>query len=192
MRKLIFTCAILLAIYAVIAARNFDRNAQIGQSFSSPAASSLAAETARSANSLCNSNEMVVFNCQIAGRGKLVSLCSSRPLSKQQGYLQHRFGRPGAIELEYPRERQNTQTAFKYSRYTRPRVTLLTVSFETNSYTYEIHDDDNSEEPMRQRDFYLTVTPPGTNPNSTEMRCGAPVTSHLINLEDIVPNEEAP
>ena len=94
--------------------------------------------------------------------------------------------------MEYPRERRNTQTAFKYSRYTRPLVTLLTVSFESGGYTYEIHDDDNSEGRPTHRDFYLTVTPAGANQNSTEMRCTKPVTSHLIKLEDVVPNEEAP
>ena len=192
MRKLILTCAMLLAAFAVIAARSFDPNAHSRQSFSPSGSSSLAAENERAANSLCNANEDVIFNCEVAGRRKTVSLCSSKQLDRQRGYLQYRFGRPGAIELEYPRERQNTQAAFKYSRYTRPLVTLLTVRFETSGYTYELHDDDDSEGRPTRRDFYLTVTPPGANQNSTDMRCHAPVTSHLIKLEDVVPNEEAP
>ena|SRR5947209_3896989 len=190
MRKLIITSAIMLMVCAVIAARGFTHEARSRQSYFSENFS--AAETARGAGTLCNANEDVIFNCEVAGKGKVVSLCGSKQFDRQQGYLQYRFGKSGAIELEYPHERQNTQAAFKYSRYTRALVTLLTVRFETNGYTYELHDDDNSEEHPRRRDFYLSVMPPGANANSTEMRCRQPVTSHLSKLEDVVPNEEAP
>src|SRR5256885_5815068 len=119
MRKLLLTCAILLAAFAALAAQDFDSNAKSSRPVLSTGFTLPAAETARGANSLCSSSEDVIFNCEIAGRRKVVSLCSSHELDRQQGYLQYRFGRVGAIELEYPREGHNTQTAFKYSCYTR-------------------------------------------------------------------------
>jgi len=65
--------------------------------------------------SLCESTEKIVFSCTGGKAAKIVSLCSSKELTKDRGYLQYRFGLPGKIELEFPKQREQTQQAFKYS-----------------------------------------------------------------------------
>jgi hypothetical protein len=53
------------------------------------------------ADSFCTSGETIVFNCQTAD--KRVSVCASRTLSPAEGYVQYRFGKPGApLELTLP------------------------------------------------------------------------------------------
>ncbi|MGZ8530498.1 MAG: hypothetical protein ACXW6J_07640 [Candidatus Binatia bacterium] len=70
-----------------------------------PAASLLAAEMATVAQppSLCRAEEQIIFTCVAAGSAKFASLCGSRLLDHRRGYLQYRYGNPGAIELQFPR-----------------------------------------------------------------------------------------
>jgi hypothetical protein len=52
------------------------------------------------AETLCKGDERVVFSCSAAAR--IASICASPDLSRTQGYMQYRFGRPGNLELVYP------------------------------------------------------------------------------------------
>src|SRR6187401_870618 len=74
------------------------------------------------AGTLCEQTEKIVFSCPIVNSRKIVSLCSSKELTKEKGYLQYRFGVPGKIELEFPNQREQTPKAFKYSHYFRAQV----------------------------------------------------------------------
>jgi hypothetical protein len=108
-------------------------------------------------------------------------------LDDRRGYVQYRFGRPGKVELEFPRERQNTQSAFTYKRYTRPLVTYLAIKFTAAGYTYKIYDESNDEEKPPRRVAYLSVVPPaeeGAKPFN--LNCRQPVTGTLMGLEDVV------
>lgn len=138
--------------------------------------------------SLCTEQEKIVWSCETKGR-KIVSICSSRELTKEHGYLQYRFGRPGRVELEYPRQRQNSQTAFKYFRYTRPLVTYLGLRFKAGEYDYEVYDNSN-EEAGGGSESGVTVTPSGNTAGAVDYRCRKPVVHHLIELEEVVPNTE--
>src|ERR1044071_2779627 len=61
-------------------------------------------------NSLCARTEQIIFSCLTKRSGssspttpaKIVSLCASRDLDKERGYLQYRYGLPGKVELEFP------------------------------------------------------------------------------------------
>jgi len=53
------------------------------------------------AATLCHPDEQIVFNCTVKS-GKIVSLCRSPELTQHQGVLHYRFGRPGAVELQFP------------------------------------------------------------------------------------------
>src|SRR5712691_7480717 len=79
--------------------------------------------SALQANSLCAKDEHIIFSCAVKRTAKLpakiVSLCASRDLDKERGYLQYRFGLPGKVELEFPKGRQGTQQQFRYSHYLR-------------------------------------------------------------------------
>lgn len=95
--------------------------------------------------SLCTSDEKIVFNCTLRN-SKIVSLCSSREISKDTGYLQYRFGKPGNLEHEFPKERDKSQQAFKYTHYFRAQVDLTEISFTSAGHQYSIFDDYNGEE----------------------------------------------
>jgi hypothetical protein len=136
--------------------------------------------------SLCMKNENVVWSCETTKERKLASLCSSQDLDNTRGYVQYRFGRVGQVEMEFPRERTDTQAAFKYSRYTRPLVTYLKLEFVNNGFTYTISDDSNSEEKPSRRDAALTVSPSGANAKETSLRCRLPIAGSLMKLEDVV------
>ena len=139
--------------------------------------------------SLCGKDESIVFSCTIKGSGKLLSICSSRQLDASKGYVQYRFGRPGGVELEFPKARENTQAAFRYVRYTRPLVTYLALRFETGGYLYSVHQDSDDEQKPRAQDARVTVTPIGTQtgkPHEIELQCRMPIEGSLMKLEDVV------
>jgi len=140
-------------------------------------------------DSLCSNGERVMFSAMVRGSNKLVSLCSSKQLTDSQGYLQYRFGRPGKVELEFPKNREATQSGFRYSRYTRPLVTYVVLRFETGGYLYSIHQNNNAEEKPALNEATVTVTPletVKTDSKTVEIRLRMPVKGSLMNLEDVV------
>ena len=108
--------------------------------------------------SLCAKDEKVIFSCPLKRSTKIVSLCSSRKLTKDAGYLQYRFGLPAKIELEFPDNRADSIKVFKYSHYFRAKVDYTEVSFSRNGYTYSVFDDYNGEEKPAVSEQGLTVT----------------------------------
>lgn len=156
-------------------------------SHGSPVHGSTGAESMK-ASSLCAPDEQTIWSCETANR-KTVSICGSRQLDKERGYLQYRFGRPGHVELQYPQQREHTQTAFAYFRYTRPLVTYLGLRFKINEYDYEVYDNSNEEE-RGGSEAGVTVTRAGNTAKAVDHRCRKPVVHHLIELEEVVPNTE--
>jgi len=65
--------------------------------------SAAAAAPAGPAPSLCESAEEILFSCH-AGK-KIISICASKDLARDRGYLQYRFGLPAKIELSVPADR---------------------------------------------------------------------------------------
>jgi hypothetical protein len=120
-------------------------------------------------NSLCAKSEHIIFSCVTKGSGipasrspaKIVSLCGSRDLDKERGYLQYRYGLPGKVELEFPSARTGTQQMFRYTHYMRYQVDLTEINFEIDGYQYQIFDDYNGEEKPRVSTEGVSVTAPG-------------------------------
>ena len=112
------------------------------------------------AGSLCEKDEQIVFSCTIRRPVKIVSLCSSKELTKDRGYLQYRFGLPQKIELEFPKQREQTQAAFKYSHYFRAQFDLTEINFSTDGHQYAIFDDYNGEQKPVQHEQGIKITPP--------------------------------
>jgi hypothetical protein len=111
--------------------------------------------------SLCERQEKVIFSCPVAGKApKFVSLCASKELTRDRGYLQYRFGLPGKIELEYPEQREQTQRAFKYSHYFRAQFDTTAISFSRAGYEYTIYDDYNGEQKPARHDQGVRITAP--------------------------------
>ena len=141
------------------------------------------------AGSLCESTEKVVFNCAIGKTAKLVSLCSSKELTKDQGYLQYRFGLPGKIELEFPKQREQTQSAFKYSHYFRAQFDQTEIGFTSDGYQYAIFDDYNGEQKPAQHDQGVRITPPNNGKGIT-LNCRGKARAQYGDLADVFPEPE--
>ncbi len=144
--------------------------------------------TAVKSKSLCQANEQTIWSCAVATKNKIASVCASKDLAEDLGYVQYRFGTPAKIELEFPKERKDSQKSFKYSRYTRPLVTRLTLTFKNGDFKYEIHDDDDSEEkpPIRA----ASVDIKNGEKDVSSVVCKQQITGSLMKLEDFVPRDE--
>jgi hypothetical protein len=136
--------------------------------------------------SLCQANEQTIWSCKTT-KNKIASVCGAKNLTAEVGYVQYRFGVLGKVELEFPKNRKDSQKAFKYLRYTRPLVTLLTLSFENNGVAYEIHDDDNSEEKPPIRIASIDIK---DGAKELSVVCRQPTAGSLMTLEDFVPRDE--
>jgi hypothetical protein len=138
--------------------------------------------------SLCSKTEQTIWSCTTT-KNKIASVCAAKGLTSESGYLQYRFGTTGKVELELPQNRAGSQSFFKYSRYTRPLVTMLQLSFKNSDYTYEIHDDDNSEEKPPIHSASIDISKSGSEKTSSIV-CRNPTAGSLMKLEDIVPKDE--
>jgi len=142
--------------------------------------------------SLCERDEKIVFSCTLgkqAKPGKVVSLCSSKELTKEQGYLRYRFGVPGKIELEYPKDGERPHEAFKYSHYFRAQVDETEISFSLNGYEYSISDDYNGEEKPVHHSQGITIKPPN-NGKPVTLNCRERAKAQYGDLADVFPAVE--
>ena len=142
-------------------------------------------------NSLCKTDEQVIFSCTLKRSAKIVSLCGSNDLSKDTGYLQYRFGLPAKIELEFPKSRAHTQEQFRYMHYFRFQVDLTEITFKTGDYEYELFDRYNGEEKPRIAEQGITVTPlPPARPIDVTLTCAGKPTADYSKLPDILTNDQ--
>ena len=96
------------------------------------------ARAADTQTTLCSDQETVVFSCALSDR-KLVSLCASRNLSRDSGYLQYRFGQDiSGIELEYPSRSTRASVAFKYLHHYFAKGGTSAVSFRIGTFRYSL------------------------------------------------------
>jgi hypothetical protein len=122
------------------------------------------------AGTLCAKDERVIFSCPTKRPAKIVSLCASKNLTSDAGYVQYRFGLPAKIELEYPQDRNGSRQKFQYTHYFRAQVDLTEISFTNNGYEYQITDDYNGEEKPTQSIQGVSVTAPG-KPKEVSLNC---------------------
>lgn len=139
---------------------------------------------------LCNGQEVVMFSCRVR-TDKWVALCASPELSIASGYLQYRFGKPNALDFEFPLERDDSsRMRFSYSRYTRAHVTKITVSFEREGRTYTLFDDRDSEFGRAQRLQGVRVKRTDSITPDRPLVCEASTVNRLMTLEPILPCDE--
>jgi hypothetical protein len=135
---------------------------------------------------LCAPTEQVVFNCISKRSSRIISLCSSKDLDKDHGYIQYRFGTSSKTELEFPEQTAGSQKLFYYSHYFRARVDETEISFNNGEYNYRIFDSYQGEQKPARRSQGITVTPPGKGA-ATTLQCAAPAKADYSNLGDILP-----
>lgn len=136
-----------------------------------------AAETAQTTH--CATSEQVVFACPVRS-GKIVSVCASRDLDERTGYLQYRFGRPGAVELEFPAERSGSQARFEYAHYFRARFELEELRFSNGGHDYVVHYYYNGEERRAAPDIGVSI-------GKVSLPCAGRSINRLSTLEKVVP-----
>lgn len=150
------TTAIAMAMLAVCLIASGGSESRIKAAPTSPLheESNRAVPGKLQANSLCDRSEHIIFSCRLKHSPnratqrsvKIVSLCASSDLGKEQGYLQYRYGLPGRLELEFPKSRTATQQMFQYTHYMRYQVDLTEINFAIDGYGYQIFDAYNGEE----------------------------------------------
>src|SRR5205807_1654490 len=136
---------------------------------------------------LCEKGERVIFSCPVKRPAKIVSLCASKNLTSETGYLQYRFGLPGKIELEFPKDRTGTQQKFQYTHYFRAQFDLTEISFTNNGYEYQITDDYNGEEKPAQTNQGVSVTAPG-KPKEISFVCRTKPKADYTDLQAVLLN----
>lgn len=140
------------------------------------------------AGSLCEREEKIVFSCKVGKEAKTVSLCSSKELTKDKGYLKYRFGLPGKIELEYPKEQKLAREAFEYSHYFRAQVDSTEIRFTLDGYKYSISDDYNGEQkPVHNVQALLITRPNGTH---LTLKCNGRAKAQYGDLGDAFPDHK--
>ncbi len=117
-----------------------------------------------------------------------MSLCSSPELTKDKGYLQYRFGLPGKIELEFPKEREKSQQVFKYTHYFRAQVDLTEISFNSDGHQYAIFDDYNGEERRTRTAQGVKITAPDQRKEVT-LNCRERAKADYSNLGEVFATE---
>ncbi len=91
---------------------------------------------------LCNDNEEVLLSFKLFDSGKTLTLCLSK---EQPDYIIYRFGTRDKIELEFPKEKNDSWSNFTYSYYLRgggaknEGMDLNYLSFENGGYEYTIY-----------------------------------------------------
>ncbi len=139
---------------------------------------------------LCAKDERVIFSCPVKRPAKIVSLCASKDLTSDRGYLQYRFGLPGKIELEHPKDRQGTQQKFHYTHYFRAQFDLTEIGFTIDGYEYSIFDDYNGEEKPAVISRGVSVNAPG-KPKEVSFVCRAKPKADYSDLQAALPSGES-
>jgi hypothetical protein len=140
-------------------------------------------------NTLCAKDERTIFSCPVKRPAKIVSLCASKDLTSDRGYLQYRFGLPGKVELEYPKDRQGTQQKFKYSHYFRAQFEMTSINFTIDGYEYSVFDDYNGEEKPKISSQGVSVTAPG-KPKEVSFVCRTKPKADYSDLQAVLPSEQ--
>jgi hypothetical protein len=143
------------------------------------------AELRPQTNTLCTRDERVIFSCPVKKPAKIVSVCASKDLTRDRGYLQYRFGLPGKIELEFPKDRTGTQQKFQYTHYFRARVDLTEINFTIDGYQYQVFDTYQGEEKPAVSEQGVSVTAPG-KPKEVSFVCRARPKADYTDLQAVI------
>ena len=103
------------------------------------------AATAQAADPLRRNNEKTVFSFRLKNSGKYVSILEAT--DKRKPYLVYRFGTGDAVELEFPRKKEDSWSRFFYWYYLRgggPQnegLDLNYLGFTDHGWEYIIYDE---------------------------------------------------
>lgn len=95
--------------------------------------------------SLCAPNESTYFSCRLKS-SKVVSVCGSGRVDPadenghRAAWLQYRMGRPGALELVFPKERANSVAKFEGESHRGAGVRIDALQFSIKGILYSVED----------------------------------------------------
>ena len=136
---------------------------------------------------LCAKDERIIFSCPVKKPAKIVSICASKDLTSERGYLQYRFGVPGKIELEFPKDRKGTQEKFQYTHYFRAQFDTTSINFTIDGFEYSVFDDYNGEEKPAVSSQGVSVTAPG-KPKEVSFVCRTKPKVDYSDLQAVFPS----
>lgn len=131
----------------------------------------------------CRDKERVIFSCQVGREGKFVSLCAAPVFAGDEGYLQYRYGRPGAIELQFPSERSASLGKFRTAHYFRAKVDRRELTFSNGGVTYAVFSYFDNEDGKSRTETGIRVEGLGVN---RVFICSGRVVDRLPLLEGVV------
>jgi hypothetical protein len=138
--------------------------------------------------SLCRPEEQAFFACAVLRTSKIISLCGSKALDHRRGYLQYRYGKAGAIELQFPQARANTQLVFRYAHYVRAQVDRTEISFDTQDHRFTIFDYYEGDMKSATTVAGIRVSKHGST-QPTELLCQGKALNRLSRLEFVIPSD---
>lgn len=113
---------------------------------------------------LCKPNEATIFNCDIKENKKIVSVCASKDLSANAGFLQYRYGTRSRVELKFPENLAGSRSKFGYDEYSRPDLSTFIVGFSNGNYRYEISETtEGGEDGVTARSLLVSANKGGRN-----------------------------
>jgi hypothetical protein len=99
----------------------------------------LTSTSASAASSLCTKDEKIIFSCKVKKSSKTVSVCASKSLNRNSGYLQYRFGTQKHVEFVYPTTKVASQERFYWEE---KRIAqyggIVELTFINQGYFYTI------------------------------------------------------
>lgn len=94
---------------------------------------------------LCEAGEYTYFSCRLKA-GKMVSICGSGPVDPtdndghRAAWLQYRMGRPGALELVFPKQRSGSVAKFTGESHRGAGVRIDALAFAISGVRYTVED----------------------------------------------------
>jgi hypothetical protein len=139
------------------------------------------------ASTHCTSAEEVVFSCPLQRTAKVVSVCASPGLlaSPSKGHLVYRFGKLGAVELEFPKDKSGSPAKFVHSHYFRAQTDRTQLRFTSGDFTYELFDEyEQGAKPPSAVGVRVIQERTG---QVTQLACGKSVTAQWNLIDGAVP-----
>ena len=135
----------------------------------------------------CTADESVVFSCLLRN-AKVVSLCSSRDLAKDAGYLQYRYGPKGRVELEFPAGRRGTQDRFSLEQHRPYRMESELLHFTIDQYEYSVYRvvSNDPETPNGAGVMVSTPASAGKAARFTDIKCRKSLFAQGFGLDGVV------
>ena len=116
------------------------------------------------AQTLCAPEEMNILSCEVGK--KILSVCGSKDLDEEKGWMQYRFGTNEKLDLVYPEKNEHPKKAFKSNRlYSSVEQSLIQeLQFKKSNTSYTVY----TQEIKGKKEAGIVVT---INSKDTYLKC---------------------